>query len=258
MELSAFTRDLDLMGERPAVVLLAPFPYDHRIWRSVAQRLEGIPLVAFDPPGFGNSPSCSRGASLDVYADMVAESLQELGVSKAIVIGNSMGGYTAMAFAERYRSMLAGIGLIGTNAAADTEAAKTRRTELALSALVGRAQYELAETADQMLSPDTLVEHPQLLELLRQWVMEAPGEGIAWASRAMAARPSRLHILNALTVPALVVRGTDDTASTLDQAKEMALALDIPLTEFTKIGHLVPAEEPAKLARLIRNLYSLC
>lgn len=258
MELAAFTSDLGTLGTRPALVFLAPFPYDHRIWRSVASRLEGLPIVAFDPPGFGQSPVCNRAPSLSTYADLVAESLRELGVNKAVLVGNSMGGYTAMAFAESHRAMLAGLALVGTNAAADTDAAKARRTELALSAVVGRAQYELSETADQLLSPDTLVSHPQLLQLLRQWVMEAPGEGIAWAARAMAARPPRLHILNALNIPAVVIRGNDDTASTADQAREMSFALACDLVELPKVGHLVPVEEPGALARALRKLYNQC
>lgn len=258
MELAFFTKEVERLGTYPALVLLPAFPFDHRMWRSVGQRLEGIPVVAVDPPGFGQSPPTTKSPSLNFYADMVVDYLRQMGVGKAVFVGNSMGGYTAMAIAEAYPKLVAGLGLIGTHAQADTEEAKSRRTEQAIAAIVGRAQYEISEGVDKLLSPDTLITHPQLLSLLRKWVMQAPGDGIAWAARAMAGRPNRLEVLRSLDVPALVVRGEDDTASTPSQAQEMARALGQQVVSLSRVGHLVPVEAPAQLSRLLLDFYRNC
>src|SRR3954447_14543093 len=57
---------------------------------------EEFHVVALDLPGFGGSELPADGISIPGYANCVAELLDHLGVAAAHVIGNSMGGMTAV------------------------------------------------------------------------------------------------------------------------------------------------------------------
>ena len=84
---------------------------------------------------------------------------------------------------------------------------------------------------------------------------QAPAEGIAWAQRAMAARPDRLEVLRRLRIPALVLRGEDDTVSSPEQAAAMAEALGTSVVEVPRAGHMAAAEDPEPVARALADLW---
>ena len=64
-------------------------------------------------------------------ADVVAELLDELGVTEPVVLGGlSMGGYVAFAFARKHADRLRGLILADTRAEPDDDAAKANRDKL--------------------------------------------------------------------------------------------------------------------------------
>lgn len=255
MNVAIFTRDAHRMAGTPAVVLLAAFPYDHRMWEGVARRFEGVPVIAIDPPGFGRSPVPLDPPSLEIYADYVAQAVRAEGAEKVLVCRNSMGGYTAQAMIERHPRLVGGVVLVGTKADIDTAAARAARTEMAVGALVGRAQEQLVKSIPTMLAKETLTDFPKIPQLMEKWINEAPGEAISWAQRALAARPGRLETLGRAQIPAMVVRGEQDQNSTPAQAEAMAKALGTRVVSVPRAGHLVPLEAPSAVARAVMSVY---
>src|SRR5271166_923373 len=59
-------------------------------------------VIAVDLPGFGHSPEQAGGISMERYADLLAELLGRLGVERATVVGNSMGGLIACELAASH------------------------------------------------------------------------------------------------------------------------------------------------------------
>ena len=64
---------------------------------------------------------------MDLMADVVKRVLEEAGVDQCVMVGHSMGGYVALAFADKYPYTLRGLGLINSHALADSEAHHERR-----------------------------------------------------------------------------------------------------------------------------------
>ena len=66
------------------------------------------------------------------YASM-SEDLRELiedhQIEKPVIIGHSMGGYVALAFAEKYPAMIKGLGLFHSSAFPDTAEGKANRAK---------------------------------------------------------------------------------------------------------------------------------
>src|SRR4051812_37554591 len=108
------------------LVLLHGYPFDHTMWDTVAASLVRE-VIAPDLRGFGQTALGEAEPSIDVMADDIAHLLDHRKFGRAIVAGFSMGGYVALAFAERYPSRLSGLGLINSQALADTEEARAGR-----------------------------------------------------------------------------------------------------------------------------------
>ncbi len=248
------------------LVLLHGFPLDSRMWDEVVARLDDVPVVTVDAPGFGGSPapddvaaavSRSPEPSLETSADAVALTLRGAGIERAVVAGLSMGGYVVLALAERHRGLLAAVGLLDTKAEPDPEEARENRLRVAEAAERTGAEA-VAGMADTVLGETTLGERPEVVTRMREWLGQAPAVGIAWAQRAMAARPGRLTALEDLEVPGLVLRGAEDATSTQDAAQTMARALGggAELVVVPRAGHMTAIEDPDAVAGALRRLHA--
>lgn len=250
----------------PPLVLLHAFPLDARMWEPVVARLPQLPVLALDAPGFGSSPhpaelATTPGAEpgLEAYADAVAATLRQAGVERAVVAGVSMGGYAVMALAERHPALLAGVGLLDTKAEADGDDARATRLAVADAAEGPDGAEAVAGMLTTVLGETTQRERPGVVDQVRAWLAEAPPAGIAWAQRAMAARPDRVAPLRDLTVPALVLRGAEDAGAPQPAAEAMAEALaDAELVVVPRAGHLSPLEDPAAVATALERLHARC
>lgn len=238
---------------RPPLVLLAPFPFDAWIWQDVAERLGGD-VITVDPPGFGGE--ASDEPSLEAYARAVLTALDAEGVDRFVVAGNSMGGYVALALADLAPERIAGIGLVGTKSLADDGPARAKRLTTAERAEAGVSASELVgDSTAEMLSADTLERLPETVAEVQRRLDSAPTDGIAWALRAMAARPERTDVLARVGVPALILHGEQDALMGAEPQQVMADALQIEVTDLPGVGHLVPVEAPAETAEALQQLW---
>lgn len=239
------------------LVLLAPFPVDARVWDRLLEALPGD-VITVEPPGFGGAAADGQ-PTLEAYADAVADALTADGVERFVVAGNSMGGYAAMELAERHPGRVAGIGMIGTKATADAGEARENRLQMAQRADAGEAAVELVGgMREKLISERTRADDPDAVATLDAWLEQAPTEGIAWAQRAMAARPDRtrtLESLRAAGVPGLVLHGSADPLMSAEVQEPMATALGVGVTTVEGRGHLVPFEAPEATAAALTDLW---
>jgi pimeloyl-ACP methyl ester carboxylesterase len=250
------------------VVLLHGFPLDALMWEDVVMRLPDVPVVTVDAPGFGDSPSfesvadavgASAEPALETYADAVVVALRGQGIDRAIVAGISMGGYVALAVAQRDPSIVAGIGLLDTKAAADDDAARANRLKVADAAEGEAGSAAVAPMVEVLLGATSKRERPDLVLEIEGLLAAAPPSGVAWAQRAMAARPDRLDVLRTLRVPGLVLRGAEDPLSTMEHAEAMASAMaDSEVVIVPSSGHMTAMEDPDAVAEALRRLWQRC
>lgn len=234
------------------LLLLPPFPFDHRAWSEVAEALEGD-VVLVDPPGFGGE--ADDEPSLEAYAEAVLLALDARGQHRFVAAGNSMGGYAAMALLEAAPHRVAGIGLFGTKSTADPDEAREGRLKMADGADRGELADDLLwGMKPGFLGDSTRTARPDLVRTVDEWADAAPLEGIAWAQRAMAARPDRTAVLEETDVPAMVVRGTEDTLMDAAAHQTMADALGCEVQE-VESGHLVPLEAPDACVQALTDLW---
>ncbi|MFP2926128.1 alpha/beta fold hydrolase [Pyxidicoccus sp. 3LG] len=86
-----------------------------KFWRSQldAFHQQGYHVVAVDLPGFGKSDKPGTFPyTMEAMADVVRELVQGLGVDKPILAGHSMGGQTSLSYAIRYPEDLSALVLV--------------------------------------------------------------------------------------------------------------------------------------------------
>jgi pimeloyl-ACP methyl ester carboxylesterase len=101
----------DRTGTGEPLLLLHGTGSSRGVWRPVIPLLaREREVMALDLPGHGDSPEIARIARTPIgYAPVVAETLDRLGLRSVDVVGNSMGGWTALELAKlgRARSVMA-------------------------------------------------------------------------------------------------------------------------------------------------------
>ena len=243
-------------GPATALVLLHGFPLDHRMWDGVVGALAGrLPVLAPDLPGLGTAPVPDGEPSLDRSADEVASLVRAAGHGRVVVAGLSMGGYVALALAQRHPGLVTGLALVDTKSTADDEPARANRLRVAGEVESSGSVDAVLGMVGSLLSDETVRERPDLPRTITGWIGDQPPAGVAWSQRAMAARPDRSDVLAAFDGPVVVVVGEDDTVTPLATAQHMvATARDAGLVTVPGAGHLSAVEAPGTVAAALVDL----
>lgn len=250
---SGVTYAVDERGEGDtAVLFLHGYPLDRTLWRAQLEGLRGHRLLAPDLRGFGGSEHRDPPRTLEAHADELAALCDALGVRRVIPVGLSMGGYLALAFAERHRERLAGLVLMDTRAGADDAAGRANR-----DAAIATAERDGAAAIAEAMLPKLFAEGVAagVRESITAMMQRVPVSGITAALAAMRDCADRTVLLPTLDgVPTLVVVGSEDRLTPPEAARAMAGAIPgAELVEIEGAGHLPPVERPATVTETLQR-----
>jgi 3-oxoadipate enol-lactonase len=102
---------------RGRCVLVHSLAMDKSFWNSTVAALEGAAdVLIFDCRGHGGSDKPTGPYSVEQFADDIADLMDHVGWTSAVIAGASMGGCVSLAFAARHRERVEGLGLFDTTA----------------------------------------------------------------------------------------------------------------------------------------------
>src|SRR6185295_5000076 len=195
------------LGSGTPVVWVHGFPLASSIFESQLA-IRGVRHVMPDLPGFGQSRASGREMTIDDYARLVIDLLDQRGLDRAVLAGVSMGGYVCLAAARLAPERLAGLILIDTRAAADGEEARKGR----FTSIATIEEKGIAPIVESMLPKMITAGAPEAMRMrLREIMTSTSAEGAIAALRAMATRRDATALLPKIAVPALVIVGEEDT-----------------------------------------------
>jgi 3-oxoadipate enol-lactonase len=242
-------------GSGPALLLLHAFPLGLAMWDpQVGALAPSHQVIRFDARGFGGSPRGDGLLTMERIADDAVGLLDQLGVSRAVVCGLSMGGYAAFAIVRRHADRLKALVLADTRAGADTDAQRSAR-----AAQADKARKEgSAPIADvvlpKLVGRTTHERRPDLVARLKDMIAANPPRGIADALAGLAARADSTPTLREIRVPTLVVCGAEDVLT--PPAESEALVRGIAgsgLEVIPEAGHLSSLENPESFNAALRK-----
>jgi pimeloyl-ACP methyl ester carboxylesterase len=230
-------------------VLLHAFPIGANLWEPQIRSIPGgWRLITPDLRGFGGSTELDSAGTLSMsdYAEDVADLLDELNVTRAVIGGASMGGYAALAFLQLAADRVDGLVLANTRAGADSpEARANRRNMLALLDREGPSGVA-REMMPKLLGKTTRETNPEIEANVRRLIKQQSPIAIRSAIHRMMHRPDSTPLLATTTLPTLVMTGDEDELIPVDESRSMAAAVSgATLVIVPKAGHLANLEQPA-------------
>ncbi len=237
-------------GHGVPLVLVHGFPLDHTTWLPLVPHLERhFDLILPDLRGFGESSAGRGDIRMEEYAADLAALLDACELPKAVVAGHSMGGYVALAFARRTPQRLLGLGLVGSQVAADPPERQTARYETA--ALVREQGVKAVLGMAEKLSATQ--EH---VTFFRSVIQRQNAEGVAAALAAMAERSDAAEVIKAIPVPLLLLHGDVDGLIPVERSREIKqLQPAAHLVELDGVGHSPPLEAPERTAQAFVDVF---
>jgi pimeloyl-ACP methyl ester carboxylesterase len=215
---------------------------------------EGWRFIAPDLRGFGSSERGSALLSIDLFADDVVGLLDHLEIEQAVISGLSMGGYVALSLAHRYAHRVRALVLTATRASADSEEAIKTRRELALRTRQEGSQVVVDSMLPKLLGGNTRIQHPEIVEFVRNMMATTTPEAMAGALVAMAHRHDYRDMLNRIDVSAMIVRGDQDEIIAREEMDLLARAIRGAKYEvIPNVGHLPNLEAPDVFNQLLLN-----
>ena len=242
----AYTRK----GAGKPLVLVHGYPLDHTIWDDVLTLLENdFDIILPDLRGFGESDVVEEKYKIADMAADIAGLLDQLNIEKTAIAGHSMGGYISLAFARAYPERVLGLGLIASQAPADSPERKQGRYEAAAEILKSGAE-PVAESMSAKLTPDKRVQ-----AYVRGLIAAQPPVGLVGALKAMAERDDSTSILSSFQFPVVLVHGEADELIPAQRAHEIKTAIpQATLMTLANVGHMPMMEDPEATASALKNL----
>jgi 3-oxoadipate enol-lactonase len=204
------------------VVLLHGYPFNRSLWNEQVGALSNsYRVITPDLRGHGESDAVQGAATMNRMAQDVAELLDHLQISRAVIGGLSMGGYVALAFYKQFPSRVRALVLADTRAQADTEEGKQTRSQQAEKALAEGMAGIADAMLPKLLTPDTVSKRPEVVKRVRDMMLKTKPEGAAGALLGMAEREDQTELLSRITCPALILVGQDDPITPVQDSEKM-------------------------------------
>ncbi|MEC8419057.1 MAG: alpha/beta hydrolase [Pseudomonadota bacterium] len=210
-------------------------------------------VIRFDLPGFGlTGPEPDNNYTIEQYTNYVVRILDSLGVSEAIIAGNSLGGYIAWATAVRYPNRVSKLVLVDASgypyeAESVPIAFKLSQNKLAKLLLKNFIpKFVIRSSVENVFGNPALVTD-YLVDRYYELTLRE-GNRAAIKERFVQTQPGELRkSLPKLTIPTLILWGAKDKLIPLKLGKRFEK--DIPnssLIIFDELGH-VPHEEAPQI-----------
>ena len=249
-----------------------PIVWIHGLSGSWQNWLENLPhfartrrCIAMDLPGFGASEMPAREISITGYGRTVDALLQELGVQRAAVVGNSMGGFIGAEVAIRFGTWVDRLVLVSA-AGLTIEHQRNEtvlRTLRLIEGVVMMSAGWLASKSDSLARRprsrramfNIVAAHPDRLPapLVAEQLRGSGKPGFIDALDALTDYPIRER-LSEIRAPTLVVWGEDDPLVPVGDAWEFGeLIGDARVVVYEDTGHVPMIERPAAFNALVEE-----
>ena len=241
--------------DRPTIVFLHGFPFDHTMWQGQVELLQATHrVITYDHRGHGRSGIGDGQYAFEFFVDDFFALLDHLKIRKAIVAGLSMGGYVALRAIEREPQRFSALILCDTRSEADSNAARINRSGT-IKLIKKKGVPEFAEGfLKGVFAAGSFSKIPAAVERIRQTICATPARAICGTMLALAGRTDTTAVLPGIAVPTLVLVGEED-AITPPAAAE-SLRAKIPGAQLFTIpqsGHLSNIENPASFNSSLQN-----
>jgi pimeloyl-ACP methyl ester carboxylesterase len=239
-------------GKGAAVVLLHGFLENNTMWKDVIPVLStNRRVIAIELFGHGNTESIGYVHSMELMAEAVEAVLKSLRIRRVTIIGHSMGGYVALAFAEKHPEKVKGLCLMNSTSLADDAARKELRAR-ANKMIQNNFKNMVRMSFTNLFSEKSRVAFKPELAFALDEALQTPLQGYIACQEGMRIRPNRMKVLQKNAFKKLIIIGKKDPVVDYDTSLEEAEKTNTKAIVFDD-GHMSHIENKDALIEALQN-----
>lgn len=241
-------------GKGTAIVLLHGFLENQTMWDElILEFSKKYRIITIDLLGHGQTDCLGYVHTMEDNADVVHAVLSELRIRKAILVGHSMGGYVALAFAELYPENVKGLVLLNSTSRADSDERKKNR-DRAIKAVKKDYSTFVRLSISNLFSEENRGRLIDEIEKVKLEALKTPLQGIVASLEGMKIRQDREVLLHFGPYPKLLILGKKDAVLNYEENKDQIENTDMELVLFAD-GHMSHIENKAELKKVLLEFF---
>lgn len=249
----------ELHGEGTPLVLISGLGYPAWEWHKMVPYLaEKFQVITFDNRGVGQSDKPAGPYTAQMLAADVAGLLDALGLEKAVIMGHSMGGFIAQAFALEYPGRVSKLILCSTNFGGPQHVPITAEAMAVLSDVTSDPLTRFKNGLVVSTAPGFAEAHPEIIQEWLEWRLANPIDVAGYQAQMaiglglLADATSFEHKLPQISAPTLILFGAHDKVVPPANADLMAGKIGgSRVVILPGAGHFFPIEVPAAAAQAV-------
>jgi pimeloyl-ACP methyl ester carboxylesterase len=237
-------------GKGTAMVLIHGFLENKTMWKAFVPELsKKYRVITIDLLGHGNTECIGYVHLMEDQADMLHALLTHLKIRKAVLVGHSMGGYVALAFAELYPDYMKGLLLLNSTSRADSDERKINRGRAIVCVKQDYTNFVRMSIAN-LFSEDNRDLLAKEIEKVKKEALKTPLQGIVASLEGMKIRKDREVLLHFAPYPIQLVLGKKDGVLVYEDNIDQIEDTKVALTTFPD-GHMSHIENEKALLKVL-------
>lgn len=244
---------VSIEGDGPPVVLIHGMGLNWHMWQGMLPALAArFTVIRHDLLGHGDSAAPPMPCTLGDLVAQLDALLTSREVARAAIVGFSLGGTLAQAYAVDHPDRTVAIAVLNSAFRRDAAQREAMQERLRLSEAAGPAATVEA-ALERWFTPEFAAARPAVLDQVRRWMLANDPAQYAALYRvlaigddaAVAGGRTLADAIGDIACPALVITGAEDRNSTPGMARDMAAAMRQGRVEIVPgLRHMGLAEDP--------------
>jgi len=242
-------------GVGEAVIFLHGFLLQKEMWKDVALAFKDTHrVICLDLLGHGKTENLGYIHTMEDQAKMLKFLLDTLEIKNCFLIGHSMGGYIALAFADLYPAAVSGLCLMNSTAMAD-DAEKRRNRDRGIAAIKHNHKTFIRVAIPSLFSEENRSAFSDEIEKITLESLRMSQQGIIASLEGMKVRNTRTHILKQDALPVLMIFGKKDPVLDYKSFQEQAKNKSVT-SVILEDGHMSHIENKDELTEVLGKWFS--
>lgn len=244
-------------GKGTAVVLIHGFLENSTMWKDIIIELsKKNRIITIDLLGHGKTDCIGYVHSMELFAETIAAVLKHLQIRKTILVGHSLGGYVALAFAEKNPQKIKGLCLMNTTSNEDDHERKKLRSR-ANKIIQNNFTNMVSMSFTNLFGKKSSTLFKEEMKLALNEALQTPIQGYIAAQEGMRIRPNRNHVLAKNNFKKLLIIGEKDPVLAYHTSLQEAKKTNSEFVVFPD-GHMSHIENKSALNSALKHFVKHC
>jgi 3-oxoadipate enol-lactonase len=227
---------------------------DLSMWDAQAREFAGsFRVLRYDQRGHGKTDAPGGRYTFELLIADALALMDALGIQRANFCGLSMGGATALGFAQRHPDRIARAIVADSGCASTPQSAQQWEDRIAIAQKSGMEPL-IEPTVSRWFPPDVMAKNPPYVGRVRTMIRNTPVNGFIGCSAALADHDFRSGVANTKP-PVLFIAGEKDAGGAVATAMK-GLHQALPGSRYVELagaGHISNLDDPAGFTRGVRE-----